>query len=356
MGGGYGYPAPPPVLEALHKAVDHGVLGYELPSKILRETVAARLGRLYRWKVSPEMVVTVAGTVVGFNIAAWAFCTPEKGYLVQPPVYNEFHDIQPALGIPQYDAPMVKIVEGSLLRYEIDWDAFKRESKKAGMFLLCSPHNPLGMVFSRAELTKMAEVCLENDVLIVADEIHSELLLGEQKFLPMASIAPEIAKHTITLVSASKAFNVPGLFCAFAIIPDLETRERFTKMAERLKINANSLGMIAAQAALSGKCDGWLKECRRYLKANRDFVVDYAARYMPGICITVPEATYLAWLDCTQLEIDGSSYEFFLKEARVALTDGVKFGEGGGGHVRLNFGSTRKTVKQALTRMKRALP
>jgi cystathionine beta-lyase len=224
------------------------------------------------------------------------------------------------------------------------------------MFLLCNPHNPLGMVFSRAELTKMAEICLGNDVLIVADEIHSELLLGDQKFLPVASLAPEIAKRTITLVSASKAFNVPGLFCAFAIIPDLEIRERFTKMTERLKIHANSLGMIAAQTALSGKCDGWLKECRRYLKANRDFVVDYAARYMPGIRITVPEATYLAWLDCTQLEIDGSPYEFFLKQAKVALSDGVKFGAGGEGHVRLNFGSTRKTVRQALTRMKKALP
>ncbi len=349
------FPAPPPILQTLHKAVDHGVLGYELGSKTLRATVAARMWRLHRWKVTEEMVVPVAGAVTGFDIAARTFCTPGRGYLIQPPVYNQFLDVGSNVGVPQIDAPMVKNVEGSLLRYEIEWQAFEAGARQAAIFILCNPHNPLGMVFTRSELTRMAEICLENDVMIVSDEIHAELMLGDQKFRPVASLAPEVAENTITLVSASKAFNVPGLFCAFAIIPNPEIREKYMRMTERLRVHVNNLGLSAAQAAFSGKCDQWLKECRRYLKNNRDMLVDYVVRFLPGMRVTVPEATYLAWLDCTQLELRPNAYEFFLKEAKVALSDGATFGTGGEGCVRMNFGSTRRTVRQALTKMRKAL-
>lgn len=349
------FPSPKPILDALHKVLDQGVLGYELPSVALKETVATRMDHLYAWKVKPESIVTVTGIVSGFNVAARAFGSPKKGYLVQSPVYNEFHEVKNNVRIPQFDAPLVKSVHGNILRYEIDWDVFRKQVKKAGMFLLCNPHNPLGIVFSRKDLLRMAEICVENDVLIVSDEIHSELLLDDNQFTPLAKLSSRVAKQTITLIAPSKTFNVPGLFCGFAIIPNKELRERYVKMVENLRLHVSSLGLHAAQVAFSGQCDGWLRELRRYLKGNRDFLVDYVTEMMPGVRITIPEATYLAWLDFTQLNLKSSPYEFFLKEAKVALSDGTIFGETGNGHVRLNFGTSRRILTQGLERMRKAL-
>ncbi len=349
------FPAPKPILDELRKTVNQGVLGYELVSNTLLETVAARMDRLYRWKVKPEWVVPVTGIVSGFNVAARAFGSPKKGYLVQSPVYNEFHEVKNNVGIPQIDAPFLKSVQGNILHYEIDWDAFKRQVKKASIFLLCSPHNPLGIVFSRRDLLRMAEICIENHVLIVSDEIHSELLLDEKKFTPMAKLSKEIADNTITLVAPSKTFNVPGLHCGFAIISNKALRDQYIKVVEHLRMHVASLGLHAAQTAFSGQCDEWLKEMCCYLTGNRDFLVDYVMRTMPEARITVPEATYLAWLDFTQLKLKKSPYDFFFEEAKVTLSDGAIFGENGKGHVRLNFGTSRKILKQGLDRMSNAL-
>lgn len=349
------FPAPKPILDELRKAVNQGVLGYELASSTLLETVAARMERLYRWKVKPEFVVPVTGIVSGFNVAARAFGLPKKGYLVQPPVYNEFHEVKNNVAIPQIDAPFMEHLRGNILHYEIDWDLFKKRIKKTGMFLLCNPHNPLGIIFSRKDLLRMAEICIENKVLIISDEIHSELLLDGKKFTPLAKLSSEIAQNTITLIAPSKTFNVPGLFCGFAIIPNKELRDQYIKMVHHLRLHVASLGLRAAQAAFSGQCDEWLKELLSYLTDNRDFLVDYVTKNMPGVRITVPQATYLAWLDFTTLNLEKSPYKFFLEKAKVALSDGAIFGENGKGHVRLNFGTARKILKQGLDRMYKAL-
>jgi cystathionine beta-lyase len=349
------FSAPKPILNELHKVVDQGVLGYEMPSKSLKETVAARMDLLYGWKVKPEAVTTVTGIVGGFSVAARAFCSPKKGVLIQTPVYNEFHEVKNNVGIPQLDAPFVKSVDGNIMQYEIDWDIFRKQAKKAGMFLLCNPHNPLGIIFSRNDLLRMAEICIENNVLIVSDEIHSELLLDDNKYTPMAKLSTEIAKHTITLIAPSKTFNVPGLFCGFAIIPNKELRERYNKEVEHLSLHVSSMGLHAARIAFSGQCDVWLKELRQYLTSNRDFLVDYVTECMPNVRTTIPSATYLGWLDFTQTEIKDSPYDFFFKEAKVALSNGRIFGKEGEGHVRINFGTSRKILKQGLDRMRKAL-
>lgn len=349
------FPAPKPILDAIREAVRHGVLGYELPSKTLLETVAARMDRLYGWKVKLEWVIPVTGIVNGFNFAARAFGISKKGYLIQPPVYNEFHELKNNVGLAQLDAPLVQRVRGNILQYEIDWDLFRRQAKKAGMFLLCNPHNPLGIIFSRSDLRRMAEICLENKVLMISDEIHSELLLDDRKFTPLAKLASEIAQNSITLIAPSKTFNMPGLFCGFAIIPNKELRDKYANVVGHLRVHVASLGMRAAQAAFSGQCDDWLKELRDYLTGNRDFLVDYITKNMPGVRTTSPQATYLAWLDFTEFEFETSAYQFFFEKAKVALSDGAIFGENGKGRVRLNFGTSRKILKQGLDRMSQAL-
>jgi cysteine-S-conjugate beta-lyase len=351
--------APPPVLAALRKAVEHGVLGYELPSRALLETVAGRMQRLYAWKVDPDWVVAVTGIVSGFNIAARAFCTDRKAYLIQPPVYNEFHAVKANLGLRQCEAPLVESRKGNILHYEVNWNSFEKQVRRVGMFLLCNPQNPVGVVYSRRDLARMAELCLENDVLIAADEIHSELLLDGQGFTPLAKAAPESREKSIALVSPSKTFNVPGLMCGFAIIPDAELRAQYTRTVEKLRIHVSSLGLIAAREAFSGSCDEWLQELRVYLTDNRDFLLDYVSKYLPDIRITSPAATYLAWLDCSELvkqgRITGSPFEFFLKEAKVAFGEGKIYGKASEQYVRLNFGCTRRTLKQGLDRVRDSL-
>ncbi len=192
-------------------------------------------------------------------------------------------------------------------------------------------------------------------MLIVSDEIHSELLLDGNSFTPLAKLSAEIAKHTITLVAPSKTFNVPGLFCGFAIIPDKDLRKRYADEVARLRIHVNDMGLYAAETAFSGQCDGWLADLRRYLTGNRDFLVEYVTVNMPGVRLTNPAATYLGWLDFTQTKIKGSPYEFFLKNAKVGLSEGRIFGREGEGHVRLNFGTSRKLLAQGLEKMRKAL-
>jgi cystathionine beta-lyase len=200
----------------------------------------------------------------------------------------------------------------------------------------------------------MAELCLQNNAVIVSDEIHSELLLGDSRHIPMGSLSHEIAARTVTLIAPSKSFNVPGLFCGFAIIPDAVLRENFEKELERMTLHVSSPGLIAAQAAFSGECDDWLAELRRYLTSNRDFVVNFIEQYIPGIRTTIPEATYLSWFDCSGVSLS-DPYKFFLNHAKVALNDGHAFGSGGEGFVRLNYGCPRNTLVEALERINKSI-
>jgi cystathionine beta-lyase len=207
----------------------------------------------------------------------------------------------------------------------------------------------------------MAETCLHQNTVIVSDEIHCELLLGGAQHTPIASLSPEIAENSITLVAPSKTFNIAGLFCGFAIIPSPKLRIQYKHQLERMTLHPNSLGQLSAQAAYSGACDEWLAELLAYLTANRDFAVQYIESELPGIRTTAPDATYLLWLDCNELVKNGripedfSPYGFFLQQAKVALNDGVPFGSGGENFVRLNFGCARSTLEEALERMKKAL-
>lgn len=357
------FTVPEPIISALHAAVEHGIFGYEMPSQTLRQSVVARMKKLYNWEIDESAVVATTGLVSAFYAAAQALCQPGDGYLIQPPVYMPFNDIQKHQGVVRQEAKLTQVVGNGILRYEIDWTVFEKAFNSGGsrtkMFLLCNPHNPTGQIYRREELSKMAEICLKNGTVIVSDEIHSELLLGTSQHIPIATLSPEIEQQTITLIAPSKTFNIAGLFCGFAIIPNSELRERFKAEIERMTLHVASLAQVAAQAAFSGECEGWLTELRAYLTGNRDFLVEYLQRELPSIRMTVPEATYLAWLDCSALvasgQIQGKPSEFLLKNARVGLNAGSAFGTGGENFVRLNFGCPRATLLEGLERIKKAL-
>ena len=357
------FAAPEPIRAALHSFVEQGVLGYEFPTKELRETVAARMERLYGWQVSPDAVVATPGVVAGFTLAANGLCEAGQGLLIQPPVYPPFLKVNGSAGLVRQEAALVPETSNSTLRYGVDFDIFQEAISSAGartgMFLLCNPHNPTGQIYSKDDLVRMAEICLKNNIVICSDEIHSEILLGGTSHLPISALDPEISEHTVTLIAPSKTFNIPGLFCGFAIIPNKDLLDRYKKTVECMAMHVSSPGLAAAQVAFSGACDGWLEALQIYLTRNRDFLVEFVQNELMGIKTTVPDATYLAWLDCTEPvksgTISGTPHEHFLKRAKVALNEGREFGTGGEGFVRLNFGCPHDILVEALTRMKSAL-
>jgi len=350
---------PDPILNAIHGMLDGGVLGYEFLQPHTKEVVARRMERLYGWQVDPDWVVATTGVVSGFNIAARAICQPGDGVLIHTPVYNMFYTLYPNLKLVQQSVPIALTVEENILHPELDMDgfanAFHSNNARTRMFLFCHPHNPLGKVFSRLELQKMAEISLQNEAIIVSDEIHSELLMDDSKHTPIATLSPEIADKTITLIAASKTFNTAGLFCAFAIIPNPELRARYQRANDEITGHVSSVGLVASEAAFSGECDDWLAELRIYLKENRDFVVEYLTENFPYTKFTIPQATYLQWIDFGEYvktgRMDKRPFDYLLENARVALSDGKVFGEGCENFVRLNFASPRQMVAAGLERM-----
>ena len=354
---------PEPIRDALHQMLNRGVLGYEFIKRHTKEVVAARMERLYGWQVDPDWVVSTTGVVSGFNIAARAICKPGDGVLIHTPVYNMFYTLYKHLNLVQQSAPIDLTVDGSVLQPSLDMErfaqAFHSNNAKTRMFLFCHPHNPLGKVFTREELQSMAEICLQNEAIIVSDEIHSELLLDSSKHIPTATLSPEVADKTIALIAASKTFNTAGLFCAFAIIPNAELRARYLQANDEITGHVSSMGLVASEAAFSGKCDDWLEELRLYLQGNRDFVIEYLTENFPDAKFTIPQATYLQWIDFSEYvksgRMDKLPFDFFLEKARVALSNGKVFGEGCENFVRLNFASPRQMVAEALERMLLAL-
>jgi cystathionine beta-lyase len=350
---------PDPVLRVLHEKVEHGIFGYEMASTALLEAVCVRMKKLYDWTVLPEQVVTLPGLVTGIHVATRAICAPGESVLVQPPVYPPFLDVAKNMQVERQLAPLRDVHTGSTLHYEIDFEVFENAiTNTTRLFILCNPHNPTGQVYSRDDLTRLSEICQRQGLIICSDEIHSELLLDTPRHTPIATLSPEIADRSITLIAPSKTFNLAGLFCSFAIIPNADLRQKFNQAMTGIVPHTNSLGLAAAHAAFT-EGDEWLGQLLPYLKRNRDVMVDYVTEHLPGIATTVPEGTYLAWLDCREAIAQGllpqSPQQFFLDQAKVGLNDGSAFGPGGEGFVRLNFGCPRVTLVEGLNRMSAAM-
>ena len=350
--------SPAPVVEALRQRVEHEIFGY--PVGIHGETneltefrrlLVDRLMERYHWQVQPDDLVFVPGVVTGFNKACYAFAAPGAGVLVQPPVYPPILEAAENAKMIRQDAELSRAPDGS---YAIDWDVFASAiTTDTRVFLLSNPHNPVGRVFRQDELERMAEICLARGVVICSDEIHSDLVYQDYRHVPIASIDPEIAQNTITLIAPSKTFNLAGLQCSVAIAQNPQLRKKFQDAGKGLVSWVNVMGLAAGQAAYR---DGqeWLDQLLIYLEANRDYLYDFVRRELNGITMAKPEGMYLAWLDCREAGLDNPS-DFFLKRARVALNDGATFGRGGKGFVRLNFGCPRRLLEEGLRRMHYAL-
>ncbi len=352
------YPVAEPILQVLRSRIEHGVFGYPdthaclSPYPELRGVLVERMERLYSWQVFPDEIIFLPGVVVGLNLTCHALAAPSGNVLVQTPVYPPFLSTPGNAGMQRQEAILNQQSDG---HYEIDWEAFDASvTEQTRVFILCNPHNPVGRVFRREELERMAEICLGKGVVICSDEIHCDLLYEGQKHIPIASIDKEIAINSITLMSPTKTFNIAGLQCSFAIIQNQELRKKLENAMGGLVMWVNLIGLTATLAAYR-EGQEWLDQVLEYLEGNRDFMFEYVKSQLPGVQMAKPEGTYLAWLDCRNTGMRGNPYGFFLKEAQVAMNDGLTFGKGGEGFVRLNFACSREILAEALERMKAAL-
>ncbi|MCS7055653.1 MAG: PatB family C-S lyase [Thermoflexales bacterium] len=347
--------SPEPVRRALAERVAEGTFGYEFPTADLAQAICAWLQRRYGWRVEPDEIVFLPGLVSGLNLVCRAFGRVGDAAVVLTPVYFPFLSAPVNHGMTLSQVALSYRAEGQRLHVEVDYEAFARAiGPRTSLFIHCHPHNPVGRAWTRNELQRLAEICLGHDVLICSDEIWSDLTLDGASHTPMASLSPEIARRCITLMAPSKTFNLPGLGFGFAVIQDARLRQRFIASNNGVLPHPNAMGLAAAQAAYT-QCEDWLVALKRYLSANRDALLDYLAENMPDVRATVPEATYLGWLDFRAAGLADNPYRFFLERARVALSDGATFGPGGEGFLRLNFGCPRAQLLEALERMRAAL-
>lgn len=339
--------SPRAVVDALRDRVDHGVFGYTLPPPELAEAVLAYLASRYNWTISPDWLVWLPGLVTGLNVCSRMIGRPGDQVMTATPIYPAFMTAPVNQQRELVKVPLV--LDGE--RWVFDYDAITaRISPTTGLFLLCSPHNPVGRVFTREELVRLAEICERHGMIICSDDIHCDLVLDADKpHLPLAAIAPEIAERTITLMAPSKTFNIPGLGCSFAVIANAGLRTQFRRAMAGIVPDVNLFGLTAAVAAYHHG-GPWLRAVIEYLRGNRDLVTA-AVEALPGFRTTHVEATYLAWIDARSSGLDDPAG--FFEQAGVGLSNGRDFD--GPGFLRLNFGCSRRLLEQALERMRGAL-
>jgi cystathionine beta-lyase len=344
--------SPQAVMDALQRRVSNGVFGYPLPSAELANVVVQRMEARYHWKIDPMDIILVPGVVSGFNLVAQAFTPPGSSLVVQTPVYPPFLAAAANANARRITVDLVEQEDG---RYVIDFEAFERGIEPdTRTFIMSNPHNPVGRVFTREELEKLGEICLRHGVIIISDEIHSDLIYRGAQHTPIASLSAELAANSVTLIAPSKTFNVAGLDCSVLICTDPKKRNQIELAGRGLPGHVNIMGQVAALAAYTGG-QAWLDEMLLELEENRDLLYEFVREHLPGIRMAKPEGTYLAWLDCRGLHLPTDPYHFFLEQAKVALNDGLEFGKAGEGFLRLNFGCSQRMLMEALTRMESAL-
>jgi cysteine-S-conjugate beta-lyase len=340
------------IMDALRKRCEHEVLGYPIVQDGWYTSIQNWLKKRYGWTVNSREMGFVPGIVAGIAFTIQCFTKPGDKVLIQTPVYPPF------IHIPQKNGR--ELVINELLykegRLEIDFDDF--EAKAASgckLFILCSPHNPGGRVWTKGELIRMTEICKRHGILIVSDEIHADLTLPGNVHTPLATLSPAETANVITLMAPSKTFNIPGLGSSFYVIQNPNLRKIFVHFLNAAELsNGNIFAYIAPQAAYENGED-WLRQLSSYLQENVDYVDSFLKQYIPPIKACIPQASFLVWLDCRELGLSPEDlHQFFIRKAKLGLNPGYSFGAGGEGFMRLNIGCSRETLCLAMSQLKTA--
>lgn len=347
------FEAPPAVVAAIRRRAAHGIFGYPLVPPSFWQAAIDWLGRRHGWEVRKDEMAMTPGIVPALNYSVRAFTKPGDGVIIQTPVYFPFYHAVENNGRRVVRNPLR--FDGR--RYTMDLEDLERKLDEGGrMLILCSPHNPVGRVWTRDELEALGRLAVERDLLVISDEIHADLVYGGHRHHVFAALSPELAERTVTCIAPSKTFNIPGLSTAVVIASNPKLLEAFKDETERAGFELGQVfGIVGFEAAYAHGED-WLDELLPYLEANIDLMEKFLAERIPGIRLIRPEGTYLALLDCRGLGLEPAALnDFFLKKARVYFSDGAMFGEEAAGFVRINFGCPRTLLVEALARIERAV-
>jgi len=343
--------SPPSIVSSLRERVNHGIFGYPKIQDSTKRAIQLWLLKRHNWEVALDDIVLVPSVVQGVNITAKAYTNPGDALLIQTPAYHPFFHVAKNTNTSLISSPLSRNSTGS---YKVSEDVFQSFiTPETRIFILCNPQNPTGRTFTKTELLNMAEVCLKHNIIVCSDEIHSDLVFPGAKHIPIASLSEDISAITVTLLSASKTFNVAGLKSSAAVITNPILRDQFVQTMNGFVGTVNLLGEIAMRSAFETGED-WLQNLLFYLESNRNLLFDFIHTELPGVQMSKPESTYLGWLDCQDTGLKNPS-KFFLDQSRVALNDGSWFGEEYSRFVRLNFGCPKERLLVGLERMKIAL-
>lgn len=346
--------APPEIMGAIRGRVDHGIFGYVREPDSYFEAAAAWLARRHSWHVTREWMVASPGVLPSLSAAILAFTQPGEGIVLQPPVYHPFAMRVRSNGRRVLENPLVVRDR----TWQMDLDGLEKViDQGTRMLVFCSPHNPVARVWERDTLSRLEEICRARGVLIVSDEIHNDLVMPGFRHVPIAALSEEAALNAVTLVSATKTFNIAGLGGSLAVIPDEDLRTRFEAVQHAVFSAAPNAVAVAASEAAWRHGEQWLDELLVYIKGNYDLLRGFLAERLPSVRVFPLEGTYLALLDMSSLGFpDAPLKHLLLRDARVWLDEGTKFGRGGEGMQRLNLACPRSLLAQALERMEKAFP
>ena len=341
-----------PVIDALKARAEEGIWGYTSRPDSYYEAVCGWQKRRNGWDIDKSMISFNLGVVPALSSMVYVFTEPGDKVLIQTPVYSEFYDVTESWGREVVESPL-KEQDG---RWIIDFEDFEEKAKEAKVFFLCSPHNPLGIVWTREELERMCHICIANNVLIVSDEIHSDLVFHGKKHIPTATFSPEIAAHVISCISGTKTFNLAGLQASATIFPNQELKARFDKFWFNLDIHRNNAFSTIAMEVAFNEGEEWLEQLLGYIGGNFEFIKDYCAANIPQVKPNVPDATYLVWLDCRGLGMGNEELrDFMIRKAGLGLNGGWSFGRSLSGFMRLNAACPRPVLEKAMEQLKHAV-
>jgi cystathionine beta-lyase len=340
------------IIDAIKERLEHEILGYTFRPDSYFDAIIGWMKRRHNWEIQKEWISFSPGVVAGLTFAIETFSNPGDGIIVQPPVYFPFFDCVKGTKRKMIENPL-KVENG---RYTFDLEDLKAKiDKNTKLLLLCNPQNPGGMVWTKEELVALTDICLENDIMIISDEIHSDLIFEGHQHIPLASISDKVAQNCMVSMAPSKTFNVAGLSSSLVIIPN---KAKFLRYEKAIGVGhfgmGNIFGSIALEAAYKNG-DEWLTQMLEYLWDNYLLLEEFVKTKLPRVKVMKPEATYLVWMDFTDYGMKNDDLmKFLLENAGVALNDGGRFGNGGDGWLRINIGCPRSVLKEALEKLEKA--